>query len=93
MGEHSSVDIHAHYFPDAHLVREDVIATWAGLRPGTIDGFPYLGSVPDLANVFVAAGHFRSGLHLSTGTAWVICQLMRGETPDIDLAPFRVGRG
>ena len=67
--------------------------TWAGLRPGTIDGFPYLGSVPDLANVFVAAGHFRSGLHLSTGTAWVICQLMRGETPDIDLAPFRVGRG
>jgi glycine oxidase len=67
--------------------------TWAGLRPGTFDGFPYLGSIPDLSNAFVAAGHFRSGLHLSTGTATVICQLMQGETPEIDLSPFRVGRG
>jgi len=67
--------------------------TWAGLRPGTFDGFPYLGPVPGLRNAFVAAGHFRSGLHLSTGTARLISQLMRGETPEIDLAPFRVGRG
>ena len=67
--------------------------TWAGLRPATFDGFPYLGVVPELPNVFVAAGHFRSGLHLSTGTARVISQLMRGESPEIDLSPFRVGRG
>jgi len=67
--------------------------TWAGLRPATYDGFPYLGPVPNLSNAYVAAGHFRSGLHLSTGTAVVISQLIRGEQPDLDLAPFRVGRG
>jgi glycine oxidase len=66
--------------------------TWAGLRPGTLDGFPYLGNIPGLDNAFVAAGHFRSGLHLSTGTAVVLSQLLRGETPQIDLSPFRVDR-
>ncbi len=67
--------------------------SWAGLRPGSFDGFPYLGAVPGLTNAFVAAGHFRSGLHTSTGTAVVIGQLIRGESPQIDLSPFRVGRG
>jgi glycine oxidase len=67
--------------------------TWAGLRPGTFDGLPYLGAVPGLDNAFVAAGHFRSGLHTSPATAVVLGQLIRGETPQIDLSPFRVGRG
>ncbi len=61
---------------------------WAGLRPGTQDGLPYLGPLPALANAFVAAGHFRSGLLLSTGTARVMAQLLRGEAPSIDLTPF-----
>ena len=66
--------------------------TWAGLRPATYDGFPYLGRIPDLDNAFVAAGHFRSGLHLSPGTAVVMSQLMYGEPPEIDLTPFRIRR-
>jgi len=66
--------------------------TWAGLRPASFDGLPYLGPLPGLANAFVASGHFRSGLFLSTATAVVMSQLLRGETPRIDLAPFRVLR-
>ncbi|MBI3461801.1 MAG: FAD-dependent oxidoreductase [Planctomycetes bacterium] len=65
---------------------------WAGLRPGNADGLPYLGRVPGLERVYVAAGHFRSGLHLSPATAMVMSQLIRGETPEIDLQPFRVDR-
>lgn len=65
---------------------------WAGLRPGTPDGLPYLGKVPGTDNAFVAAGHFRAGLHLSTGTATVMGQLICGEPPEIDLAAFRLGR-
>ena len=75
------------------LTPDKVERTWAGLRPGSYDGMPYLGSVPGLDNVFVAAGHFRSGLFLSTGTAVVMGQLIRGVTTDVDLRPFRVGRG
>jgi glycine oxidase len=66
---------------------------WAGLRPATYDGLPYLGRVPNLENLFVAAGHFRSGLHLSTGTAVVMANLMSGNHVTIDLTPFRLGRG
>jgi glycine oxidase len=75
------------------LAHAAVERTWAGLRPGSFDSLPYLGKIPGLANAFVAAGHFRTGLYLSPGTAVVMSDLIRGKTPEIDLAPFRVGRG
>ncbi len=67
--------------------------SWAGLRPGSFDGFPYIGRMPGLDNAYVAAGHYRSGLHMSPGTAVVMRQLILGDEPQIDLTPFRVGRG
>lgn len=66
--------------------------TWAGLRPATSDGLPYVGRVSGLDNAFIAAGHFRSGLQLSTGTAAVLARAMCDETPPVDLAPFRLNR-
>lgn len=65
---------------------------WAGLRPGTHDGLPYLGRLPGLENACVASGHFRAGLQLSPATAVVMGRLMRGEAPGIDLRPFRLDR-
>jgi len=74
------------------LASASVERVWSGLRPATRDGLPYLGSVPGIDNLFVAAGHFRGGLHLSTGTAVVMACLLRDEAPPIDLAPFRLDR-
>ncbi len=68
-------------------------ASWAGLRPGSFDGLPYLGRVPHTDNLFLAAGHFRSGLHLSCATAEVMANLITGQPNEIDLQPFRIGRG
>ncbi len=65
---------------------------WAGLRPATADGFPYLGRLPDLENAFINAGHFRSGLQLSPGSAEVVARLMTGEDPGIALSPFDPAR-
>jgi len=65
---------------------------WAGLRPTTPDGRPYLGRVPGLENAYVAAGHFRSGLQLSPGTAVLMRQLILTGSPQIDLEPYRVDR-
>jgi glycine oxidase len=67
--------------------------SWAGLRPGTADRLPYLGTIPGMDNGFIAAGHFRSGLQLSPATAVVMAQLIRGRQPQIDLRPFAVDRG
>ena len=66
--------------------------SWAGLRPATADRLPFIGPVPGLENAFIAAGHFRAGLGLSTGTAVVLSQLIRGETPTINLEPLRLDR-
>lgn len=65
---------------------------WAGLRPGSIDGLPTLGRIPGYDNAFIAAGHFRAGLHQSTGTAVVLADLVTGAPPTIDLAPFAPAR-
>ena len=75
------------------VLRSAVIEkSWAGLRPGSFDGIPYLGRLPPFENAFVAAGHFRSGIHLSTGSAVVMSDLICGGAPAIDLSPFSVHR-
>lgn len=78
-------------FPDLQSRQPD--RTWAGLRPNTIDGFPYIGRVPDHQRLFVAAGHFRSGMHLSCGTAVAVVDLLTDTPPSLDLDAFRIGRG
>jgi glycine oxidase len=65
---------------------------WAGLRPGSPDGLPFLGGVPGWDNLYVAAGHFRSGLQLSPGTALLMKELLLGQTPTLPLEPFRLDR-
>ena len=66
--------------------------TWAGLRPGTPDGLPYLGTVPEVNGLFVAAGHFRAGLQMSPGTAGVMAALIAGERPPIPVEGFSLQR-
>jgi glycine/D-amino acid oxidase-like deaminating enzyme len=51
-----------------------------------------LGPSPTVANVFYAAGHFRSGILLSALTSEVIADLVKQRTPAIDLAPFSPAR-
>ncbi len=74
------------------LKRERLVGSWAGLRPATYDGFPYLGRLPGLANGFVATGHFKIGLQQSTGTAQILADLVEGQSPVIDIAPFEPAR-
>lgn len=66
--------------------------SWAGLRPGNADGNPTIGPIPDLDNAFLSAGHFRAGLHQSTGSAVLLADLMTGHPPHLDPAPFAPGR-
>jgi glycine oxidase len=74
------------------LTGREPLKVWAGLRPATFDGLPYLGRVPGLENLFVAAGHFRAGLTLAPGTAVVLADELCGQTPAVELQPFRIGR-
>lgn len=74
------------------LAAADVERCWAGLRPGSPDGLPFLGRVPGHANVLVAAGHFRAGIQLSPGTGWLLKELILGQPSSLPLEPFRLDR-
>jgi glycine oxidase len=66
--------------------------SWAGLRPGSPDGLPFLGPVPGVANLVVAAGHFRAGIQWSPITGQLVKQLLLGQPLTIPLEPFRLDR-
>lgn len=74
------------------LAQADVQRAWAGLRPGSLDNRPYIGAAPSYPNLFVAAGHKRAGLQLSTATAEAVTDLVLGRPPRIDLNIFRLDR-
>jgi glycine oxidase len=65
---------------------------WAGLRPGSPDGMPYLGAVPGFDNLCVAAGHFRAGIQLSPATAQVLKELYLGQPLTLPVEPFQLDR-
>ncbi len=74
------------------LAASDFERAWAGLRPASKDGRPYLGRAPEIENLFLAAGHRRVGLQLSPGTAELMADLVLGRTPRWDPAAFAVDR-
>jgi glycine oxidase len=66
--------------------------TWAGLRPGSPDGLPFIGPVPGWDGVLVATGHFRAGVQLSLGTARVVADLVAGRPPTVPVEAFALDR-
>src|SRR5262249_6926298 len=65
---------------------------WAGLRPGSPDGLPFLAPVPGLDTLFVAAGHYRAGIQLSPATGLVMAELLLGRPTTVPLDAFRLDR-
>jgi glycine oxidase len=66
--------------------------SWAGLRPGSPDSLPYIGPVPGIDNLFIAAGHFRAGIQLSPATGLVLKELFLGQPLTVALDAFRLDR-
>lgn len=71
------------------LAGRPVLDTWAGLRPCLPDGLPAIGR---LGRTVVATGHAMKGISLAPVTGRLVAQLVAGETPDHDLAPFDPNR-
>lgn len=66
-------------------------AQWAGVRPGSDNGIPWISPVPGCDGVWVATGHYRNGLVSAPATATLVADLMTGTTPSLDPAPYAVG--
>ncbi|MCQ8128484.1 NAD(P)/FAD-dependent oxidoreductase [Methylomonas rivi] len=75
------------------LKKHPVCAHWAGLRPGTPKGIPYIGFHPDVDNLSVNAGHFRNGLVMGPASARLLADLILQRQPSLDPAPYALNRG
>lgn len=65
----------------------------ACLRPLSADGLPLIGPAPAIEGAFVATGHGRKGIMLSTATGEALAELITtGRCTTLDLAPFDPGR-
>ena len=61
---------------------------WAGLRPGSPGGVPYIGRHPQAGNLFVNAGHFRNGVVLGPASARLAADILLDRPPILDPAPY-----
>jgi glycine oxidase len=68
-----------------------VVESWTGLRPGTSDGLPMIGSA-GCPRSWVATGHFRNGILLAPATGLIVRQLLQDSPPAVGLEAFAPGR-
>lgn len=66
--------------------------TWLGSRPCFPDSRPVIGRAPALAGLWLAIGHAHWGLTLGPATGRLIAEMMAGEAPFCDPAPYRAER-
>lgn len=65
---------------------------WMGCRPCTPDMMPVIGPAPNHKNLWFAFGHAHHGLTLGAVTGRLISEMIVGEKPLVNMAPFRVDR-
>jgi D-amino-acid dehydrogenase len=65
---------------------------WMGARPCTPDMLPVIGRAPRHPNLFFAFGHAHHGLTLAAVTGRLVAEMMTGETPFVDPAPYSPAR-
>ena len=70
------------------LVDAEVVGHWAGLRPGSPEGIPYIGRVSGFEGLWLNCGHYRNGLVLAPASCQLFADLLLGREPIIDPAPY-----
>lgn len=85
---HSLVSFARQLFPA--LESAPVIHHWAGLRPGTQQGIPYIDKHPEISNLAINAGHFRNGFAMGPASAQLLYELINNQTTTLDPAAYQL---
>jgi glycine oxidase len=70
------------------LAELEIERQWAGLRPGTANGVPYVCPVEETQGLYVHAGHYRNGIVLGPASVQLMVELVQGEAPFCDPSPY-----
>lgn len=80
------------YFPQFKGESFEGCETWAGLRPCSPDGLPYIGKTNKFDNLIVATGHAMLGVSLGPITGQLVAEIANDEQPHIDDTLLKVDR-
>ncbi len=61
---------------------------WAGLRPGSPNGVPFIGAHSEIRGLYVNAGQFRNGVVLGPGSARLMADIVLERSPILDPADY-----
>jgi glycine oxidase len=67
-----------------------LVKHWAGIRPGTPYGVPYIDRHPEISNLSINAGHFRNGLAMAPASAQLMVDLILNRHASVDPGPYRL---
>ena len=70
------------------LAEMEIERQWAGLRPGTERGIPYICSHPDIEGLYINAGHYRNGVVLGAASVRLMTEMVLGKNLSLDAAPY-----
>lgn len=70
------------------LAKYPVVKHWAGLRPGSPAGVPYIAVHPEIEGLYMNTGHFRNGVVLSLASAHLMADLVLENPPIVDPSPY-----
>lgn len=72
------------------LKNAPIIHHWAGLRPGTEQGIPYIDRHPEIENLAINAGHFRNGFAMGPASAQILYELICQQPTTLDATPYKL---
>ncbi|MEO7557758.1 MAG: glycine oxidase ThiO [Gammaproteobacteria bacterium] len=61
---------------------------WAGLRPGSPQGVPFVGPHPRIAGLYVNSGHFRNGIVMAPASARLLADIILDAPPIVPAGPY-----
>lgn len=65
---------------------------WAGLRPGSDEGIPYICAHPELNGLYINTGHFRNGIVLGPASARLMSDIILQRTAIFNATPYQLSR-
>jgi len=77
-------------FPFLH--DQQIENQWAGLRPGSPSGIPYICDIPNMTGLYLNTGHYRNGVVLGLASARLLADMILQREPILDAAPYGLMR-
>lgn len=80
------------YIDGLDLQTSQMEDSWAGLRPCSPDGLPYIGRSKTISNLVIATGHAMMGVSLGPATGQIVTDLINEEKSQLDISRMNLNR-